>query len=484
MKSNTASWSKSLPILVLGIIVSVLFNISQLKFIAFTTAFLSTSIFIFFYGIESILYLLIFFIPFVSLKKSIPLQLFTAEKVTKQVDLYIHFYDVIIIFLLAYVLIQWAKHKTYSQKIALFLKQNKILSVFLLYVSITFFITKDKLLFIDSYIAILKSVAIYFLIIILVTDKNRLFRLIFTFTLSIIAQSFFAIMQQFGFTYGFFDEDAIFEWKNYLLLINTSIFRSQGTFSHPNYFGAYLATIIPINSVFLFLQKKKIFIWCIATALFLGAISCVLTFSRAAWFGLMLGPLILGRLIIYRVGLKKLLASAKHMKGKKYIAILIFCLIVIFAVFMIERLNIEADITNSLQTRIDLIKESLNIIKDRPIFGIGLGNFRNTLAEGRDSTTAIGGVFINPVHNGYLEIISETGIIGFILLFYFVKQQLMKAIKQLNKQNYLLYFGIVTSITIFLILLAFTNIEEEVLIPFFIVIGILNSALMLEKSAL
>ena len=80
--------------------------------------------------------------------------------------------------------------------------------------------------------------------------------------------------------------------------------------------------------------------------------------------------------------------------------------------------------TSSTQQRLRFYKAALNSILDNPVFGIGLGNWKIHATE-YDKPFMIDYTVPYHVHNDFLEMIAEIGIIGFILLkldFFLLKE--------------------------------------------------------------
>jgi len=72
--------------------------------------------------------------------------------------------------------------------------------------------------------------------------------------------------------------------------------------------------------------------------------------------------------------------------------------------------------------RITLYKDGLNILKQNPVFGVGLGNFKVYSTYGIES------------HSDFIEIITSTGIIGFSLYF-FIYISLWRRLSRVQKQT-------------------------------------------------
>ena len=72
--------------------------------------------------------------------------------------------------------------------------------------------------------------------------------------------------------------------------------------------------------------------------------------------------------------------------------------------------------TRELPNRTYIWKDSLNMIKDFPAFGVGLGNF--SLAYTLYKKDAYWPHVYDHAHNDYIELATETGILGFALVFW------------------------------------------------------------------
>jgi O-antigen ligase len=63
------------------------------------------------------------------------------------------------------------------------------------------------------------------------------------------------------------------------------------------------------------------------------------------------------------------------------------------------------------------------MIQKNPVFGIGVNNFFNNLTVPKEQTDLS---FVQPVHNIFLLVFSETGIIGFCFFVYLFYKVLRK----------------------------------------------------------
>jgi len=75
-----------------------------------------------------------------------------------------------------------------------------------------------------------------------------------------------------------------------------------------------------------------------------------------------------------------------------------------------------SDTTRELPNRTYIWKDSINMIRDFPLFGVGLGNF--SLAYTLYKKDAYWPHVYDHAHNDYIELATETGIVGFALVFW------------------------------------------------------------------
>ncbi|MFA6526058.1 MAG: O-antigen ligase family protein [Candidatus Buchananbacteria bacterium] len=218
--------------------------------------------------------------------------------------------------------------------------------------------------------------------------------------------------------------------------------RAYGSFGHPNILGGWL--ILGIACGFLLwleyfkssgklLPKNlklndpqaKIFLkrWLkILLVLILSLVASAglfFSFSRSAWLALVL---IFLAFIFSSIRLMLALPSPKEIF--QFLLLPIGIIIIFASQFFIfnSLVLIRADTNNRLEAiskneRIDQIGESWRIIKKSPLTGIGINNYTLALNKIAPNQPAYD---LQPVHNIYLLIVSELGIIGLILFIFFI----------------------------------------------------------------
>jgi len=196
--------------------------------------------------------------------------------------------------------------------------------------------------------------------------------------------------------------------------------RLTASFSFPNAFAGWLAPMIPLFTglTVLELPKKKIL-----RPLLLAGIACliaalVLTYSRGAWLGVAAGLTLMAGYAVLKA----------HRKLKIVIITVLACLGLLYLLLpQPVRSTIKAKgrfdevgplakqtfgvLTQkdgvSESVRVNYLKESLQIIKDYPVFGCGLNTYTKVVQRYKLLETS--GAY---PHNSFLQKTAETGLVG------------------------------------------------------------------------
>ena len=183
--------------------------------------------------------------------------------------------------------------------------------------------------------------------------------------------------------------------------------RVVGTLGWPNTLGAYSAAIVSC--------ALTLWIWgaggrsetLIRAACMVGFLPLILTFSRGAWLALLAAvafSLFLGwrKAWLGTSGLVRLVVAALS-------AAIIGASV---ATSITARLNEE-----TLADRFRLNQVAVSMIKAHPVVGVGINTFVDVMR--RYDTTGVSSYFPQPVHNVFLLVAAETGLVGlglFLLL--------------------------------------------------------------------
>ena len=182
--------------------------------------------------------------------------------------------------------------------------------------------------------------------------------------------------------------------------------RLTASFRNPNDFGGWLVIMVfIILGLFLNRQKGKILLKKIGlTVLFFFLLIClVLTYSRGAWIGFLIGLIIV-------IGYK-IIRFPWKIKGLSILLIIAFGIGTFFLLpsTMQQRIESVGNVREASPMRLTLWREAWSIIKDFPVFGAGL----NTYMEVSSGYSAPGGgQGIYYPHSAYLHMAAEIGLVG------------------------------------------------------------------------
>ncbi|MCH8049136.1 O-antigen ligase family protein [Patescibacteria group bacterium] len=188
------------------------------------------------------------------------------------------------------------------------------------------------------------------------------------------------------------------------------VLRAYGGFSHPNVFGGYLAVgLAGIIGMWRGLTKRKDKVLLGTAAVFL-TMGLILTFSRSAWLGLILG-IALGALVL-------LIKNTDRVR-QLVIPIAIIFIGAVFAVSVTGGLALSRfDLSSvfeirSVSERLDQYKEFPTIVGSSWLFGHGAGNYSLAVAEAFPDRQWWE---YQPIHNVPLLVLGEIGLVGLIIV--------------------------------------------------------------------
>lgn len=218
--------------------------------------------------------------------------------------------------------------------------------------------------------------------------------------------------------------------------------RAYGSFPHPNMLGGYLVIAIIITDI-IFHKHAQTKSYRLSTIGYqfislLQLTALFFTFSRSAWLAAAIW--MIGSSIKYHVA-----CTTKYLLSFIiYRLSLIIILTTIFSPLVFTRFSYSTtNETRSLGERAVGYNESLRIIKQHPLLGVGAGNYTAVLNKQNPS---LPGYFYQPVHNVPLLFLSELGIIGLILLslaIYFLISYLLSQKTTLIAQS-VPYIGLIS----------------------------------------
>jgi O-antigen ligase len=243
---------------------------------------------------------------------------------------------------------------------------------------------------INFLIRILSCLCVFFVVLNYIDSKEKIRRLLFTLILVGFLVSFYGLMQR--------------------VSIPESKFITS-TFTYHNFFAAYLEMIIPLAIVFCFnrlsVTVRSILIF-MTTVMILGLF---FSLSRAGIICFCLGILLMLSLFKIKGRLKKGISISLLL----FLALFIFLAAIGFDYVKMRMITLIAPL-KALGGRVDIIRDSLKIVKDFPLFGTGLGTFGEIFQKYK--TFEHGAKFIVALSEP-LQLLVETGIVGFLLISLF-----------------------------------------------------------------
>jgi len=225
---------------------------------------------------------------------------------------------------------------------------------------------------------------------------------------------------------------------------------ASGTYVNPNHFGGLLLLIIPLAlGYILYLGQSRgggrgIFHTMVNSAfsnqMLLFFATClmgtalIMSQSRGAILSA------LASLAIFYV----LFSWKKQNRSGLFFITVFIAIIAIYSIWIgldpvIEKFS---ETTETLPKRTSIWEDTASIIKDFPIFGTGLGTYSLSFSLYKDVT--FWPKIIQHAHNDYLELLSETGIVGFLLIMWgiigFYKKVISQIIHNAFEKDPLRYF--------------------------------------------
>lgn len=222
--------------------------------------------------------------------------------------------------------------------------------------------------------------------------------------------------------------------------------RAYGSLDHPNMFGGLMAVSL-LLTFFLWLHRrqteKKIISLFLILSLVVFSAGTLVSFSRAAWLSAALGIIIL--VISYR-------PVAKH-HWKEVMAALVLIVFVKGLIFsqyyylFLPRLQTNTRLEQiSITERQSTFREGLRLLAKQPVQGFGFGTYTLALHDKLDSKKL--NWYYQPVHNTFLLLAVETGLVGLALGIWALVSYLLTLYKTILKATRPLLLALTLSLCI------------------------------------
>jgi putative inorganic carbon (HCO3(-)) transporter len=184
--------------------------------------------------------------------------------------------------------------------------------------------------------------------------------------------------------------------------------RVSGTIGWPNTLGAYAAALTVLAFSVWVCGASGVLGLLVPIAFVAGLAPVILSFSRGAWFSLMIALMICFGLAVYarRTSFRRLVAVGAGI-------VVAVILVLPFQDAIVQRLSTLTASASQVVDRLYLDQVALNMIRHHALLGIGINNFVAVM-PGYD-TTGVSLYFLQPVHNWFLFVAAETGLPGLAL---------------------------------------------------------------------
>lgn len=186
------------------------------------------------------------------------------------------------------------------------------------------------------------------------------------------------------------------------VLEDNVLLRPYATFPHPNVFAFFLYTTLVVAIIVLVKYSRSVSSRYVIPILALITIALFLTFSRIV---------ILSTVVTFAPVLFYL--ASKYLQRRYTVVIISVGLLLLFGTYFGTRLFDVDDLVRDLQWRNELIDITFEIVRSQAGQGVGILNFFYHEAFLQRYYSPI---FLQPVHNVYLLILTEVGILGFFVV--------------------------------------------------------------------
>ena len=193
--------------------------------------------------------------------------------------------------------------------------------------------------------------------------------------------------------------------------------RAGGTIGGANGAAAYVAMLLPISIVVLWMD---LFVWIkrlslIATGF--GIVALVLTYSRGGWLAAVVASLFVAIVAVRRGDVPGGKVAAAG-------AVVLLLLVPFHGSIEARIAGHTRGVTYSQNARLPLIKLAWKIIQDRPILGVGANNFAPAVS--RYAGPEFSGAWLRSVHSLYFLAWAEAGFGALLALLWFLGSSLRR----------------------------------------------------------
>jgi O-antigen ligase len=195
-----------------------------------------------------------------------------------------------------------------------------------------------------------------------------------------------------------------------------AVSRVGGTVGHPNKLALYLGMLLSINLALLFSPSEARTRKLLLISFLAMSVSMLFTYSRGGWGGSMVA----GLFVLYACLFKRI----RHRVISATLLVVCGSSIVFFMVAGVQpiRDRLFEDDYGAAAVRIPLNEVAINMIRDNPLLGVGLNNYTAEIRNYDTTRSAVSYGFPRPVHNEFLLMAAEQGLVVLALFLLMIFQ--------------------------------------------------------------
>lgn len=208
--------------------------------------------------------------------------------------------------------------------------------------------------------------------------------------------------------------------------------RAYGSFPHPNILGEFLSVGLLLTVALYLRALKPLERSLLLIAAIMITTGNILTFSRSAWLGFLLGLSLLITLVFWR---SSSFVRRNLLMMSTVILTTFFLHLSLFPDLLLTRFSPEAKLeTRSIEERERGYRDAFRLLKNHGIAGVGIQTFADRVRNEVDARRP--GLAYQPLHNAPLLILTETGIAGllaFLILITSILKGILKNLRNLPR---------------------------------------------------
>jgi hypothetical protein len=219
---------------------------------------------------------------------------------------------------------------------------------------------------------------------------------------------------------------------------DTLIVRSRGTFNHPAAAAAFLHFLLPLSLMLAIARPRPTQKLLYGSLFALGVVALILTFSRSAFLG-----------ALFSIAICFWMARRTNLFGRrKFHALVTLTLIALLAASPLIWDFLERR-PEAFKYRFILLAGGVELVLQRPVLGVGLANSNHATREfweRRGEAAERGGIVI---HNAYLLLAVEIGLLGaalYLAFFVLAGRNAFRASRSTDPDEQVLAIAILASI--------------------------------------